>query len=316
MADLENDYLARIESLVNCPSHPRQRLRKAINKHAGTALAILQYCETNFTRLILGTPDKLAAIIQHFDTQGWNTFINAETDDSMRFKNKLLGYFGYSNYFRSEKSKAIWFADQLNIKACPYCNSQFTLTIRTNGNPKKARFQFDHFFSKSVYPYLSLSMYNLVPSCADCNLSKSDVPVNLHEHYHPYYSSIADRMKFQLNDESVVKNLLAGKSSPSKITTECVPISTGDETIVREHCRIFDIEGVYGNHTDYAEELVLKAILYPESKRKELFELGIFRDQATFKRYVLGNYPYTDDILKRPLAKFTQDIARQLKLID
>jgi hypothetical protein len=86
---------------------------------------------------------------------------------------------------------------------------------------------------------------------------------------------------------------------------------------VKDHDEIFSIEGIYKNHNDIAQELLTKAIIYNSAQEKSIMEIrGLFdEDKATYLRYLLGNYPYEEDILKRPLAKFTQDIAKQLGLI-
>lgn len=316
ISDIEQDFfdrVNRVDKARKIPSSPLMRLTKAERKAVGVEKAILGYCCNNYKNIILGSPTQLGSIILHFDGSGWNAYIAANAV----FKNKLEAHFGYSSYFRSDKEKGIWYADQLNIKACPYCNAQYTVTTRLNGNPARARFQFDHFFSKARYPYLSISMYNLIPSCPDCNLSKKDEPVNLLSHYHPYHSSICDKMEFQLDNTSVLQKLLAKDVHHSVLKTRCLPNDPVHKPLVEEHCRLYDVEGIYENHSDYAEEILLKSILYPASKRAELMSIkGLFRNEATFLRYVLGNYPYHDDIVKRPLAKFTQDIARQLKLID
>jgi hypothetical protein len=139
----------------------------------------------------------------------------------------------------------------------------------------------------------------------------------LGSHYHPYESTIMDKMKFVLDNESILKNILVKDVDAKILKTRCEPISPAYKDFVEEHCKLYDIEGVYANHADYAEEILIKALMYPESKRNELMRLeGLFKDKATFQRYLLGNYPDEKDILKRPLAKFTQDIARQLKLIE
>lgn len=42
----------------------------------------------------------------------------------------------------------------------------------------------------------------------------------------------------------------------------------------------------------------------------------IFPDEAFVVKLLIGNYSKSVEILKRPYAKDTQDIARQLKLIN
>ena len=64
------------------------------------------------------------------------------------------------------------FVKDLDIKVCPYCNRNYILNFNKKGKAN-ATAQLDHFFDKKDYPYLSVSIYNLVPSCGTCNLRKS-----------------------------------------------------------------------------------------------------------------------------------------------
>lgn len=91
----------------------------------------------------------------------------------------LKEYFGYEDFSKGayqEKLKEPWdayaFIQALNIDVCPYCNRQYIFTIRKgNGRP-----QIDHFYPQEEYPYLSCSLYNFIPSCAQCNHQKSSIP--------------------------------------------------------------------------------------------------------------------------------------------
>jgi hypothetical protein len=47
---------------------------------------------------------------------------------------------------------------------------------------------------------------------------------------------------------------------------------------------------------------------------KSLFKTEIFTD-AEIERFILGNYVLPEEINKRPLSKFMQDIAREAGLI-
>ena len=58
---------------------------------------------------------------------------------------------------------------KIGVEICPYCNRSFIYTT-----PKKGtRPQYDHYYPKSKYPYLALSMYNLIPCCPVCNNAKN-----------------------------------------------------------------------------------------------------------------------------------------------
>ena len=70
--------------------------------------------------------------------------------------------------------------------------------------------------------------------------------------------------------------------------------------------------------TDIAEEFIWKSRIYKkviiEDYQRLFTGLG-FKD-SDFQRFILGNFDQTEDILKRPMAKMTQDIAEQLHLIE
>ena len=90
----------------------------------------------------------------------------------------LKEYFGYEDFSKGsfqEESNEPWgayaFIQALNIDVCPYCNRQYIFTIhKGNGRP-----QIDHFYPQEEYPYLSCSLYNFIPSCAQCNHQKSSI---------------------------------------------------------------------------------------------------------------------------------------------
>lgn len=75
----------------------------------------------------------------------------------------------------------------LGVKVCPYCNRQFITTVVAED--RGVRPQLDHFRSKSDYPFLALSINNLVPCCGVCNLLKRDRDVNL---VYPYDEDFED----------------------------------------------------------------------------------------------------------------------------
>jgi len=61
------------------------------------------------------------------------------------------------------------FYGALDVKVCPYCNRTLIEPIDDGNGKKTAVGELDHFYCKSRYPYLAISLYNLVPSCGICN---------------------------------------------------------------------------------------------------------------------------------------------------
>lgn len=297
--------LARIKA-IHSPSKLHQRIKS--------------YIEDNLNQIIVGDPVQLQNKITYFDKQGWHKSIfslgRRGTVRLTQFGDAILRAFGYDSAFRTVRHKGIWLAEQLNLKTCPYCNAQYTLTIRRPDKKVAARFQFDHFFSKRRYPYLSLSLYNLIPSCASCNLNKGSRDFRLDSHYHPYHSSMDAKSIFKFKNIETLEALLSGKIDRHAIQIHFAAKIINYEMQVKAHNEIFDINSIYESHSDIAQELLIKAIHYNQSTREEHLQLkSLFPDEETYYRYLLGNYPYRESILKRPLAKFVQDLAAQLKLI-
>ncbi|MQA18169.1 HNH endonuclease [Rugamonas rivuli] len=59
--------------------------------------------------------------------------------------------------------------EEHKLRICPYCHTSH-LNFHVHGS-KDMRPPLDHFYPRSRYPYLGTSLYNLIPSCYQCNSS-------------------------------------------------------------------------------------------------------------------------------------------------
>lgn len=234
------------------------------------------------------------------------------------FGELIKSCFNYKG-FRNHENKGKWLAGKLNIKACPYCNANYTLAInakKQEGSETKGLFQFDHFFPRSYAPHLSLSLYNLIPSCANCNLIKLDETTSLETHYHPYHNDLTIVSEFNhwydgkytLPKDLELKNLHVKFRSKYRSRID----------FVNRHNDMYQIDAVYERHKDVVKDLMIKSVLYGSRFRDQLLEVkGLFDgDERLYRRYLLGNYGFEDEIAERPLVKLTRDIAKDLKLIE
>lgn len=73
-----------------------------------------------------------------------------------------------TNGYEKLKHKAEFYA-ALDVKVCPYCNRCLIEPIDDGAGKRTVVGELDHFYCKSKYPYLAVSLYNLVPSCGICN---------------------------------------------------------------------------------------------------------------------------------------------------
>lgn len=277
----------------------------------------LDWVRRKYQSIIIGHPANLASLINEVATNDWARLFH-DGERRTQFGSNVEAIFGYGeDWFKPVRKRL---AERLNIKTCPYCNAQYTLVLTDTNDALVVKLQFDHFFPKNRYPWLCVSFYNLIPVCANCNSAKSAEVTTLNTHYHPYHSALADWSRYDIKGPD--GNLLSTlpemqRLTPGDLTVSFVSRSPDKDHVIRRHNEVFDITGVYQRHTDVAHELLEKAVLYNKHYRSSLEKIeGLFPDRKVMMRYILGNYVEEDRMLERPLAKFTQDLAKRLKLLD
>ncbi len=188
----------------------------------------------------------------------------------------------------------------MKVNVCPYCNRQYTFTV--NG---KTRPEFDHFFPKSLYPFLAVSIYNLVPSCGLCNKGKSKA---LPEKFlYPYEESFEDKgIHFEVCN--VVGNLL----KQDELVVKLEP-SVSHKDLIEQYNDSFKIELLYKQHSDYISELLYKSYIFNDEAIESIYKSyqDLFKSPSDLKRLIIGNYE-PNDFNQRPLSKLTSDIIQQL----
>ena len=246
--------------------------------------------------ILLASPQRLESITKLVDSKTL----------SAKLKEYIWKAFNYT-YHRG--NKLIDFAKILNIKSCPYCNMHYTLYAdkkEKNKTDKLAKFQFDHFFDKSTYPMLSMSLYNLIPSCSICNNSKSTARLSLS--YNPYYSDISKRFKFKLKDPI---SLYEGQRITDIIDIDIVATDYSRKNELDDYIRTFNLNTLYQRHGDLAQEIFDKAYEYPYYSNSDNFKFLRGRSPEYLKRLWMGTYIDEKDIHRRPMTKFMQDLWEQ-----
>jgi len=208
----------------------------------------------------------------------------------------------------------------LNLTVCPYCNRNWINTVTEvikEGAPTKITSpQLDHFLSKSKFPLLRLSFYNLIPSCETCNARlKKDIDFSLTTHLHPYYEGYGQNAKFKTTPLSL--DATNGLSTDYKIELEFTDSDPELKNRVNNHHKIFKINEIYGKHGDIIADVYQRRQIYtPEHLRalREQFP-DMFKDEAELFRLAFGNYFYEKDFKKRPFAKLTKDVTEQLGIL-
>jgi hypothetical protein len=220
---------------------------------------------------------------------------------------KVYGFFDLYTTF-SDSDEAYKILQNMEVKVCPYCNRQYTYTVRKKDKNciYKSRPQFDHFFPKFKYPYLSISIFNLVPSCGLCNQGKTNT--SAHNFLYPYEESFEDKgIYFEISN--LVNNLL----EKEQIVVQLEPKKTHKD-IINQYNKSFKTELLYSEHFDYISELLHKQCIFNEEAIESIYTTFdyMFDSSLKVKQLLLG-YCEPENFNQRPLSKLTKDILQQLE---
>lgn len=272
---------------------------------------------TDFKSFILTEPTEHEALIKKWDLIDVDLFSAHGVDKNGKKTQRKTNSFGISilqalDFDKFRKVYATEIANIINIKTCPYCNAMLTIVLPKT-KKENARFQLDHYYPKSKFPLLSICFFNLIPSCGHCNQYKGTGTPKLGYDFHLYAKETPkEGFKFKIPDADVAKYWLNHKIDDVKI--EFIPDRDSDKKYVKNHNDRYRIDRIYNTQKDIAEEIFWKASVYNESRITELISI-LKISESEIRRMILSNYISKEEIHKRPMAKFTQDIARQMKLI-
>ena len=321
-----NEYANDISDFVTTAKSELNKLTtNVLHPLAEDDLLYARTLELYLDKIVLGNPTQLRIYKAVFED-----FINPEvmkSDAKKEFRNNIIDALDYKGIRSKFLPK---YFQYLGIKACIYCNSQITVSvniteynitevkrIKTEKTTVKAKFQVDHYIPKSDYPCFSISLYNLYPVCASCNNSKSTTPLNFDLYTDDISKTKKSDYSFKLKDGCVLDYLTSGNKEVIEVYFMDPQKPDREITVEGSFQDTFDIEGIYETQKDLVEELILKAKIYDDSYKQTLIKSfpKLFTNASLSNRFFLGNYIDPEDIHKRPMAKFVQDIARQLELI-
>ena len=85
--------------------------------------------------------------------------------------------------------------------------------------------------------------------------------------------------------------------------------------LVKLHDDTFLLHQLYSNYGDLIQELIIKKRIAGKEYLKVIKNMFIGIPESEIKRLAFGNYFEKHEFGKRPLAKFMNDIAKDIKLI-
>lgn len=198
---------------------------------------------------------------------------------------------------------------------CPYCNATYLFKLREEDISKKITnyvgAQLDHYYPKDDYPYLAISIFNLIPSCPTCNHIKSN---DKKVHLHPYTEEMGENAKFTLSMSCLGE--LAGvrfeniEGFDKRVELK---IKSGIENELHKRIenseKIFQLENKYSGVREEIRDLYFKHKLLSQSQRNET--LSEFGDSLGITEKEMEEVYFgarKTDEYKRPLSNFINDI--------
>lgn len=264
-----------------------------------------KYFQKSFEEIVLMEPDKLQEFVRKFDSLDANSRKTIREEFMHVTKNGKKSCYIIDVLYKTMPQSAKNIIYKIaNSKTCPYCNRNFVNMVEVQNAgitySYKSTFELDHFYNKSDYPMLAVSLYNLIPVCPSCNRIKGKKMFT----YYPYATDISFDAKFSFD-------ILNSKLNKEEDINLKFKYANDRE---QEQAQSLYLQELYENHKDIALEIIQKARFqgmgYMESLTTQLQDL--FPDKEEVYKLIYGNYLGKNDWAKRPLSKFTYDIAKEV----
>lgn len=253
--------------------------------------------ETNIKKLLLADKQQLEGYI--------NKFGKISRNNSKELCEKIFRYDTFS-----VRKSAYDILKIQKVTVCPYCNRQYIFTLENH----KVRPQFDHYYPKSIYPYLALSIFNLIPSCSICNQAKSsfdtyDCPI-----LYPYEEEFGDEVRFRIISNDI--KYIHGMTDDFNLYLQMDGADSKKVKKIEQQNKQLHLKELYDKHKDYVKDIAWNHYINSEDRideiMKEFPQMFHTREEAIAIVYM--NDVRKENLGKRPLAKLTRDIYRELEI--
>ncbi len=225
------------------------------------------------------------------------------------------------NFFNYDKSKiknfsplisklqpkiAKFFEENIEVHTCYYSNIDFINKFKKDKETKNG-FTLDHVLEKANYPFLALSLYNLVPSCYVCNSKVKDSKIHFDD-FSPTNKNFDFDEKVKFKSFIINSNLQIEKKQDFYLK-----LIEDYSNKYDKYVESLNLNNRYDYHKYKVLEMIKKRKEYPDSRIKELSDLTK-KTEEEIKQDLFGIY-ISEDLYKRPLSKLIKDISEELDLI-
>lgn len=239
---------------------------------------LMNYLRGSLDVILTGGPDELLSIVDHvinhypeFHKQAKRKRKSTEWEAYPRDAAAVQLVESCFNYSKFSEKGTSWGAyrlvQELGFRVCPYCHLHHVNYHMPSGEGDfSLRPPLDHFLPKAFYPYLAVSLGNLVPCCSQCNssikLALDPLETGL---VHPRIASSVGRVKFSaqssvpgaaiLSSNDITLNVVAS-SKEAAAHAEAFKLQDRYEWYSHE---VLDLINNYGRFLEYSD-IVKKAV--------------------------------------------------------
>jgi len=237
-------------------------------------------------------------------------------------KDVLKLAFNYEDHDKDISSKVRTLFKEKNLThTCPYCNIEQTKYLVNSNNKTAHSFQLDHFFDKATHPLLCFSIFNLVPSGYNCNVTnKGSIHFTDDFHLNPYDEGFGDHVKFEaisLGNKKYSIQLNPNKPTSLPIHKKVLGDPKNKNDLTKGNANVFELRALYQDLENRVDRIVKKAVAYSTIHKKGISRF--FTTEITTKEELKASWYendfdyayYENDFHKFEYSKFAKDIFEQ-----
>lgn len=307
-------YVKSVREVLRTYSHKDDDLEKRIIESTKTYLGKDYYKTSDPLReLILSSHNELEIMLElinnNFDI--WENEVYTKNDEGKKiFRNDYKNFHdAYTKLINKRKDLLklnVRLVKESGIVTCSYCNRDYINARHLEASGA----QLDHFIPRASYPIFSLSIYNLVPSCGNCNRVKSDKSET--------NTGNDEKINFiSPHDQSF--DFEGNLRFTYRLTSvDNIEIEIKASNDLENNIEAMSIKNAYQIHDIDIKEMIEKRRKYNITQMEEiqavLHKYNIGKNEM--KDAIFGKEPKESEYGKKTLSKFRRDILREMKIYE